>query len=386
MPDYNQIEIENTVNLYPKRNLVLIKGKNSSVWDDKGNEYIDCTSGQGVASLGHSNEYIIRAVKEQADKIITCSGSFSNDKRALLSRKLIDISPDHLTQVFFCSTGTESIEAALKFARYASAKTDFVCAEKSFHGRTFGAMSATHNPVYRDDFNPVVPGFHFAPYNNFEALAEKITADTAAVILEVVQGEGGVNPGRREYLLKVEKLCREKNILFILDEIQTGFCRTGSMFAFMHFDLTPDIVCLAKAIAGGVPMGAVLCSDKIKMIPGKHGTTFGGNPLSCAAALAAITFMEKENLAQQALEKGRYFAEHFPVKELRIVKELRYSGLMIGIELYQESKSYIQEMQQKGVLVIPAGPMVIRLLPPLIISYEELDEVITKLVEVLKDK
>ena len=384
MTDYNQLEIDNTLNLYPKRNLVLVKGKNARVWDDKGNSYIDCTSGQGVASLGHANPFVTKAIRKQAKKIITCSGSFSNDKRALLSQKLIDISPEHLSKVFFCNSGTESIEAALKFARFITKKTEFICAENNFHGRTFGALSATHNPNYREDFQPVVPGFKFAPYNEFEKLADLVTNDTAAVLLEVVQGEGGVYPGRSEYLQKVNALCKEKGILFILDEIQTGFCRTGQMFAFQHFNLQPDMVCLAKTIAGGVPMGALLCTDKIEMVPGKHGTTFGGNPLACAAALAAIEFMEKEDLARQALEKGNYFASHFPADRLEKVKELRHAGLMIGIELLEESKPFIQKLQTMGVLAIPAGPKVLRLLPPLTITYKELDVVIEKIILVLK--
>jgi len=384
MIDYNQIEIDNTLNLYPKRNLVLVKGENAKVWDEKGNVYIDCTSGQGVASLGHSNPQVTKAIQEQAAQIITCSGSFSNDKRALLSKKLIDISPDPLTKLFYCNSGTESIEAALKFARYATKKKEFLCAENNFHGRTFGAMSATFNPNYRNDYVPLVPGFKFAPYNNFEKLAQLVTDDTAAILLEVVQGEGGVFPGRKEYLQKVQTFCKEKNILFILDEIQTGFCRTGKMFAFQHFDLEPDIVCLAKTIAGGVPMGAVLCNDKIEMVPGKHGTTFGGNPLACAAALAAINFMEKQDLARQAMEKGDYFANKFPADKLEVVRELRYSGLMIGIELKEESKPFIQKLQTMGILATPAGPKVLRLLPPLTISYQELDEVIEKIEFVLK--
>lgn len=383
MMDYNQIEIDYTLNLYPKRNLVLLKGKGAKVWDERGNVYIDCTSGQGVASLGHANPHVTKAIQDQAAQIITCSGSFSNDKRALLSKKLIDISPTHLTKLFFCNSGTESVEAALKFARYSTKKTDFICAENNFHGRTFGALSATFNPNYKNDFLPVVPGFLFAPYNNFEKLAAMVTDKTAAVLLEVVQGEGGVYPGRGEYLQQVQQLCKENDILFILDEIQTGFCRTGQMFAFQHFNLQPDIVCLAKTIAGGVPMGAVLCTNKIEMIPGKHGTTFGGNPLACAAALAAIEVMETENLAQQAMDKGNYFSKNFPADELEIVKELRYSGLMIGIELIEESKPYIKKLQEMGILVTPAGPKVIRLLPPLVISYEELDEVIEKIKQVL---
>jgi len=384
MIDYNEIEKECSVHLFNKRDLVLVKGLNAKVWDIDGNEYIDCTTGQGVASIGHSNKEVVEAIQEQAGKLITCSGSFSNDKRALLMQKLIEITPDNLSQVFLCNSGTESVEAAMKFARYSTKKTNFICAMRNFHGRTFGALSATFTPAYKKDFEPVVPGFQFVPYNNFEKLAEKVNDDTAAILLESVQGEGGVNLGQKEYFQQVRQLCDEKDILLIIDEVQTGFCRTGRMFAFEHFDIKPDMICLAKAIAGGVPIGAVVCSDKIEMQPGKHGTTFGGNPLACAAGLASIEFMQKGKLAKQAEEKGKYFLEKFSRHEINRIREVRQIGLMIGIELKEKVQPFISGLQKEGVLALPAGPTVLRLLPPLTISYEELDIVIEKVSRILK--
>ncbi len=384
MIDFNKVEKECSVHLYNKRDLVLVKGENARVWDIDGNEYIDCTSGQGVASIGHSNKNLVRAIQDQAEKLITCSGSFSNDKRAQFMQKLIEVTADNLAQVFLCNSGAESVEAALKFARYSTGKTGFICAMRNFHGRTFGALSATFTPAYKKDFEPVVPGFQFVPYNNFKKLVEKVDEQTAAILLESVQGEGGVNLGQKEYFQKVRKLCDEKNILLIIDEVQTGFCRTGRMFAFEHFDIQPDILCLAKAIAGGVPMGAVVCSDKIEMQPGKHGTTFGGNPLACAAGLAAIEFMQNENLAQQAEEKGKYFLEQFSKYNLKRIREIRQIGLMIGLELKEKVQPFISGLQQDGILALPAGPTVLRLLPPLTISYEDLDIVIEKVAGILE--
>ncbi len=301
----------------------------------------------------------------------------------MLIQKLVEITPKNLNKVFLCNSGAESVEAAIKFARLASGKTEFICAMRSFHGRTMGALSATFNPKYREPFEPLIPGFQFVAYNNFEKLKEKVTDKTAAIMLEVVQGEGGVHIGDADYFKQVSKLCKNKNILLIIDEVQTGFCRTGKMFASEYFDLQPDILCLAKAMAGGLPIGAVLCSNKIEVSFGSHGTTFGGNPLVAAAANAAIDFMIEEKLADQALDKGNYFAEEFSKIELEKVREFRQIGLMIGIELKEKVQPYINTLQEKGVLAIPAGVTVLRLLPPLTISKEDLGIVIEKIAETL---
>jgi acetylornithine/LysW-gamma-L-lysine aminotransferase len=382
----NYRELENTfgMEVYLKRDLVLVKGKDARLWDDQGKEYIDCMAGQGVANIGHCNPAVVEALTRQVQTLINCTGSFYNDQRAQLMEKLVSITPPNLKKVFLCNSGAESIEAALKFARIATGKTDFICAMRGFHGRTMGALSATYNPKYREDFLPLVPGFQFVPFNNFAKLSKSVTAKTAAVMLEIVQGEGGVNIGEAIYFRQVQDFCRQKNILLIIDEVQTGFCRTGRMLAIEHFGLEPDILCLAKSMAGGFPVGATVCADLPNISPGIHGNTFGGNPLASAAAIAAIDFMIKENLAQQAREKGAYFAEKFNKYALSQVRELRQFGLIIGIELKQKSYPLILELQKRGILVLPAGATVIRLLPPLTISYSDLDCVLKEIIDCLK--
>ena len=383
MMDFKGLEKQYEFDVYPKRDLVLVRGRNAKVWDDQGKEYIDCVAGHGVANVGHCNEKVVAAIEKQARQLISCSGIFYNDARALILQKLVSIAPGSLQRAFLCNSGSESIEAAIKFARFTTKRKDFICAMRGFHGRTMGAMSATFNPEYRKDFEPIVHGFHYVPFNHFGKLKETVNDDTAGVIVEIVQGEGGVHIGNREYFADVRKLCDERGILLIIDEVQTGFCRTGKMFACNHFDLEPDIMCLAKAIAGGLPMGAVLCSDKVQIPFGKHGSTFGGNPLACAAAIAAIDYMLENRLDEQAKDKGDYFVGKVKEHKFANVREVRNLGLMIGIELKEKSTPYISKLIEKGVLAMPAGATVLRLLPPLTISKEELDFVVEKLVEVL---
>jgi acetylornithine/LysW-gamma-L-lysine aminotransferase len=275
MKDFKALQQQYEIDVYPMREVVFVKGKNSRLWDDKGNEYIDLSSGISVANIGHSNEKVAQAIAEQARTLITCANTFYNDKKALFLEKLFSVAPKNLKKAFLTNSGTEAVEAAIKFARFTTKKKNFIAAMKGFHGRTMGALSATFKKEYREAFEPLVPGFSFAPYNNFEKLAEAVDDDTAGIILEVVQGEGGINIGDREYFQKVRKLCDEKNILLIIDEIQTGFCRTGKMFAIEHYGIEADMMTLAKSIAGGFPMGALLCSDKIQIERGKHGSTFG---------------------------------------------------------------------------------------------------------------
>jgi len=385
MNNFKSTEDDYGLNLFAKRGISLVRGKLARVWDDSDKEYIDCTSGHGVAGIGHANQAVVDALTEQGKTLITCSGSFYNPVRAQLMEKLISISPSSLSKAFLCNSGTESVEAALKFARLSTGKKEFITAMRGFHGRTMGALSATHNPKYRTDFEPLVPGFSYVPFNNYEAIKKSVNDDTAAILLEVIQGEGGVHSGSKEYFSRVQEICAKNDILLIIDEVQTGFGRTGKLFACEHFDIEPDLLCLSKAIAGGFPVGAVLCSNKVNIGYGKHGTTFGGNPLACAASLATIDVILRENLAKEAEEKGKYFVDRFVKHDLKSVREVRQIGLMIGIELKEKSQKYINDLQNDGVLVSPAGPTVIRLLPPLVISYEEIDIVIKKLVKVLKN-
>ncbi len=374
-----------SLNCYPKRDLTISRGFGAIVWDDSNRSYIDCNGGHGVAVTGHCNPFVRRAVSEQLNTLVTCPGTFYNKTRAELLQKLIDITPASLKKTYLCNSGAEAVEAAIKFARLSTGRTGFLCAHRSFHGRTMGALSATSTPKYREDFKPLVDGFSFVKFNDYEAIENSITPDTAAVILEPVQGEGGVYPADKDYMKKIEELCRREGVLLIIDEVQTGFCRTGSMFASDYYDIEPDILCLSKAIAGGLPMGAVVCSERIDLTPGKHGSTFGGNPLVCSAALANIKFMEQEKLAEQSEEKGRYIVKKLTELDSQYIREIRGLGLMIGIDLRIKSAPVIQELMNQGILALPGGKTVVRLLPPATITYKEIDEVISTVARVLSN-
>ena len=384
--DYIELENRYGLSIYPKRNCVIVKGSGARVVDSTGREYIDCVGGHGVASVGHANQMVIDAIMEQVERLMVCSGTFYNDKRALLMEKLVGLAPSTIKRVYLCNSGAEAIEAAIKFARFSTGKKEFICASRGFHGRTMGALSATHNPTYKEEFQPLVPGFHFVPFNKIIELQTAVEThpDIAGIILEPVQGEGGVNIGNADYFKQVRELCFRKNILFIVDEVQTGFCRTGKMFGIEHFDVEPDMMCFAKAVAGGIPMGGVLCSDKIEMVPGKHGSTFGGNPLSCAAALGAIKFMQEQRLDVQAAEKGEFLLCKLNEISSPRIRDIRGMGLMIGIELKEKVKPVIEELLNRGILTLPSGTTVLRLLPPLVIEYKDLEIVINEIKDVLK--
>lgn len=380
---YRDTERQYALEVFPKRDVTLVGGRGAEVWDDGGRRYIDCVAGIGVASVGHANPAVAEALAAQARTLVACPGIFYNDARARLLEKLASIAPPGLSRGFFCNSGAETIEAAIKFARLTTGRPGVISAMRGFHGRTLGALSATHKKQYREAFEPLVPGFSFVPFNNADRLRAAVGEDTAAVVIEPVQGEGGIRPATPEFLQAAREICDETGALLVFDEIQTGFCRTGRMFACEHHGVVPDILCLAKAIAGGVPMGAVMANDRIQLPPGKHGTTFGGNPLVCAAALAAIRFMEEERLAERAERLGERFRERCAPRLSPRVRELRQIGLMIGIDLRERCRPYIDALAEAGVLTLPAGPTVIRLLPPLVITGDQVDEVVEAVVGVL---
>ena len=375
------LESEYALEIYPRRGLSIVRGEGARLWSDDGEEYIDCAAGVGVANIGHSNPAVADALTRQAHTLLVCPGIFHNDRRGELMQKLIERAPTGLNKVFLCNSGTESVEAAIKFARAATGRTGLVTAMRGFHGRTLGALSATYK--YRDAFEPLLPGNRFVPLNNIEKLDAVVDDNTCAVLLEVVQGEGGVRPAAAEYLHAARRLCTERGALLIIDEVQTGFCRTGRFFACEHFDLAPDMMCLAKGIAGGVPMGAVLCGENVSAGVGVHGTTFGGNPLACAAACATIDYMVDHDLAKRAENLGAEFSQHFPLDQLPSVRELRQIGMMIGIELKSKATPVLHALLDEGVIALPAGPTVVRLLPPLTIEWEDLARVIDALKKVL---
>lgn len=377
------IETRHGAGVYAKQELVIVRGQGASLFDADGNEYLDCSSGHGVANLGHAHPKVAAAIAEQAFTLITLFESYPNDKRAALMQKMASLVPG-LERVFFCNSGTEAVEAALKFARISTGRTNFVAAMRAFHGRTFGSLSATFNKKYREGFEPLVPGFSHVPYNKIEALENAVTDETAAVILEVIQGEGGVYPASADYVQAARQICSKSGALLIVDEIQSGFGRTGKLFAVQHFDVTPDLLCCAKSLAGGVPMGAVLIGENVhNLTPGVHGSTFGGNPLSCAAALAALEVIEEENLLRQALVKGAYLRDRLHEIQSPLIREVRGMGLMVGIELKQKVAPYLKALQDRNIIALNAGITVIRLLPPLVISYEQIDQVVAALNDVL---
>lgn len=378
-----EIETKHTSGTYAKQSLVIVRGQGASLFDADGVEYVDCASGHGVANLGHAHPKVAEAIYQQASTLITLFETFPNDKRAELMKKITSL-VDGLDRVFLCNSGTESVEAAFKFARISTERKNIVAAMRAFHGRTYGSLSATFNKKYREGFEPLVPGFTHVAFNNIAALDQAVNEETAAVILEVIQGEGGVYPATAEYFQAARRICDERGTLLIVDEIQSGFGRTGRIFAVQHFNVTPDLLTCAKSLAGGVPMGAVLIGHHVKnLTPGVHGSTFGGNPLACAAAVAALGVMEEEDLSRQALVKGAYLMDKLKKIESPIIREVRGMGLMIGVELKQKVAPYIKSLQEKKVIVLNAGMTVIRLLPPLVISYQQIDYVVDVLTEVL---
>lgn len=380
-----ELEDAHTSGAYPKRPLTIVRGQEATVWDDEGKSYIDATSGQGVALLGHCHPKVVEAITEQASTIITTPEIFYNNRRAELYDLLTIILPSDIERFFLCNSGTEAIEGALKVARLLTKRTGIVATMRGFHGRTLGALSLTWNPKYRKQFAEWQPDVTHIRYDDIESAREAITEETAAVVVEAVQGEGGVHPASIEYLQALRQICDETGALLILDEIQTGFGRTGDWFAFQHADIVPDVVAMAKGIAGGMPMGAVAWRGALGQLPsGTHGSTFGGNPLACAASIATIRTLRDENLPQQAQEKGAWLVEQLQALELDAVREVRGRGLIIGIELKDRVTPVLQALQERGILALPAGNTVLRLLPPLIIGYDELQQIVDAIAEILE--
>ncbi|MCW8802589.1 MAG: aspartate aminotransferase family protein [Candidatus Bathyarchaeota archaeon] len=379
------MDIENNVmaQTFAKRELTITKGKGALVWDINGNQYIDCTGSYGVAIVGHCHPKVVAAVQKQVETLIACHASFYNDTRSELLQKLISIAPKGLDRVFLSSSGAESVECALKLARKKTGKTEIISMMGAFHGKTMGALSATWKKKYRAPFMPLVPGFKHVPANNLEKVKEAITDKTAAIIAEPVRGEGGILMNSDDFLPGLREICDEKNVLLIFDEVQTGFGRTGKVFACEHYNVVPDIMCLAKSVAGGLPMAATFAKEEVMAAfnKGEHSSTFSGNPLVCAAASAAIDVLKEEKLAERAATLGSYFKGKLEAlaEKYNTVREIRGLGLMIGMEMRFDVYSIIMECMNNGVLVLDAGRNVVRFLPPLVIKKEQIDQVVTTL-------
>ena len=364
---------------YGRLPIAAVRGEGPYLYDADGNRYLDFIGGIAVTSQGHCHPKVVAAIKKQAEELIHCSNLFQIPGQALLAQKLCLASS--MEKAFFCNSGAEANEAAIKLARKwgkqnKNGSYEIIVAEDSFHGRTMGALSATAQSKYQKDFQPLVPGFKAVPYGDLEALKEAISPETVAVMLEPLQGEGGVHPAPWGYLEAVERLALEENILLILDEVQTGIGRTGKMFACQHYGIRPDLLTLAKALGSGVPIGAMLASKKVAATfqPGDHASTYGGNPLVTAAALAAFEVIE-DGLVERCAQVGAYFKKqlHALQKRWSIIEDVRGLGLLLGVELSVPAAPIVAAARERGLLILTAGERVLRFVPPLIIEEREVD-------------
>ena len=377
-------------NLYQRFPVTIEKGLGSHVWDINNKEYIDCMGGYGVALVGHRNERVVNAIKAQIGRILTVHSSFYNKTREEFLENLIKVSPKGLSQVHLNNSGAESVEAAIKFARKFSGKKGMVAMKGSYHGKSMGALSLTFNPKYRESFQPLVEKVSFSSYGNIDELRATVDKDTAFVILEPIQGESGIHVPPDGFLQDVRKLCDENKILLIFDEIQSGLGRTGSMWASNHWETVPDIMCVAKGIAGGVPMGVTLVRPDILSVmkKGEHSSTFGGNPLSCAAGTATIQALTQDGLIENAKKMGQKFRQGLEdlKSKHKIIREVRGKGLMIGVELKFEVKDILMEGIKNGLLLLYSGRNILRFLPPLVISETDIAKTLKILDELLTNE
>ena len=377
-------------NVYAKRPIVIAKGNGALVWDINGKEYIDCTGSYGVCIVGHSHPRVVEAVRRQAETLISCHASFYNDARSELLQKITKIAPKNLNKVFLANSGAEAVECAIKLARKFSGKPEIIAMMGAFHGKTMGALSATWDKKYREPFKPLVPEFKHVPPDDLEKVREAITEKTAAVLVEPIRGEGGIRVPPNGFLPGLREICDETGVLLIFDEVQTGFGRTGKIFACEHWNVVPDVLCLAKSVAGGLPLGITIAKENVmsSLKVGEHTTTFSGSPLVCAAACAAISVLVEEKLPERAAMLGRYFKEKLEVLRARhkIVREVRGLGLMLGMELRFDVLNIVLKCMERGVLVLDAGRNILRFLPPLVIEREHIDRVIDILDTVMEEE
>ena len=374
-------------NIYQRFPVTIERGLGAHVWDINGKEYIDCMGGYGVALVGHCNPRVVSALKAQLEKIITVHSSLYNKTREEFLENLIKIAPKGLSQVFLNNSGSEAVEAAIKFARKFTGKKGMVAMNGSYHGKSFGSLSVTFNPKYRKSFEPLVESVSFSPFGDLDSLRSTVNSETALVILEPIQGESGIHVAPDGFLQEVRKLCNEKGIVLIFDEIQSGLGRTGKMWASQHWETIPDIMCLAKGIAGGVPMGATLVRPDIlsSISKGEQSSTFGGNPLSCAAGIATIQALTEDGLVENAVKMGNIFRDGLErLKEKhKIIREVRGKGLMIGVEMKFDVKDILFDGIANNLLLLYSGKNILRLLPPLIISESDTNKALETLDVIL---
>ena len=385
-----EVEESHLARVYHRFPICICRGRGAFLYDVKGRRYLDCMGGYGVSLVGHSHPRVVEAIREQCERLIFCHSSLYNDARAELVEKLIEIAPEGLEKVFLSNSGAEAVECAIKLAVKYTGRSEFISMVRGYHGKTLGALSATWNPKYRKAFKSIlIPNFKFVPFGRLDRVEEVISNRTAAVIAEPIQGEGGVHIAPEGFLQGLRKLCDEHGALLILDEVQTGFGRTGRMWASEHWGVSPDVMCVAKSIAGGLPMGATLARSEImdSLRVGEHTTTFGGNPLACAAACATIDIIIEERLVERARRLGGFFMELLSnLQDLRIVRDVRGLGLMIGVECRVDIYNVLMGCIRRGMIPLYSGRNVIRLLPPLVIKEDELAEAAQILEDALREE
>ncbi|MBA7563150.1 aspartate aminotransferase family protein [Candidatus Atribacteria bacterium 1244-E10-H5-B2] len=377
---------------YTQPDMVLNKGEGLKVWDLEGKLYYDFIGGIAVNALGYCHPKVVEAIKNQAEKLIHCSNLFYNEPQIILAKKLVEISCGD--KVFFANSGAEVNEGAIKlavkyFKEQNKDKHKIIYMKNSFHGRTIGTLAVTGKYKYQKDYLPLLPKFKQAIFNNLNSVKEVVDDRIAAIMVEPIQGESGINIASKEFIEGLRKLCNEKDMLLIFDEIQCGLGRTGKVFAYQYYNVEPDILTLAKSLGGGLPIGALIAKEKVasSFKPGDHGTTFGGNPVACAAAIAYLKVLQQENLITKCKEKGEYFKkkiEELKEKYPKFIKEARIIGLMVGLEIEKDGPEVVKKCFEKGVLINCTAGNVLRFLPPLIIEKEEIDYLIEVLDKIFQ--
>ena len=366
--------------LYQRFPVNIAKGKGTKVWDTAGKEYIDCMGGYGVALVGHCNDRVVTALKKQADILITAHMSTYNDTRLRFMEKIASVAPPSLNKIFFANSGAESVEAALKFGRKYTGRHGVIAMNGGYHGKTFGALSVTYSEKYRKSFMPLLEGVKFVPYSDPSLLEDVIDDTIGSVILEPIQGETGIIVPPDDFLPKIREICDRRNLVLIFDEIQSGLGRTGKMWAGQNWNTTPDIMCLAKGIAGGIPMGLVLAKPEIMdaMKLGEHSSTFGGSPIACAAGTATIEALTDDKLIENASEIGVHFKEGLTrlQEKHKIVRQVRGIGMMLGVELRFDVKEVLFDGIRHGLLILYSGRNILRLLPPLVMDETTVSRVV----------
>ncbi len=393
--ELEQLEKQYHLQVFGRYPVAIEQGKGCYVWDFAGKKYIDMIGAIATCSVGHGNKVVVKAITEQAKKIITATNLYYTEPQLVLAKKLAELSG--LQKSFFTNSGSEANETAIKIAIKYTKKHEFICAVNCFHGRTLGALSATWKPKFKKPFEPLLDKFVFVEYNNADAVEKAVTENTAAVMIEPIQGEGGVIVPNADYLKKLREICDRKNLLLIVDEVQAGTGKTGKFFAYQHSEILPDIVTIAKGIANGVPLGATIVSEKVAscMEKGDHGCTFGGNPLACSAGIATIRYIEENKLMQNAAEVGKYFLDE--LNKLRAlnknnekyIKEVRGIGLMVSIEVSEEAaakcKEIVLKLHENGLLCAQTSDVNIRFLPALILTKKDADKAVKIIKKAFKE-